>query len=874
MKINSKFTRVVSVGISTAMLATTLLTAVPASADVSAVTASTNNASIAANGTWDIRFTTLNAIQDAVVGGNITITFPSGFTVNNSVSNTTGYTIAAGPGWLSTLNFGDAVIVGTTSNSTAATRTILISLAATDVIGAGAQVRITLPVGVVTNPSTAGSYALTVATSNDTTAISSNSIVVTLPNIGPLPGQVEGKNTNGDVLYRNIISDLSAVIATPGVSTIELGAGTYNASNTATVAGQTIKGVGAAGTVIMTGGVGGASVPLTVSAVNVTLQNLTFTGNPSGDMNLLAVGANNTTIKNCTFTGGVNQVAISYTATSNRTTVSDCIFNVTGNVTSGITTNGRLTTNSTFNVDNGGTAIIASNGALTVAANAKFVGTSGTGNGIVIASTTGAGASTITSASFSNLGNNALVSGGNATNSVQVSTSTFTGCGNASATSSSTDGVITASGSGDLILINNTIANSAAAAYGVYVAGNNVTGRFNTITNTLNVKRASGTADFANNWWGSANGAGSSSISGTVTTSPYLSGMTNSPTVVFSGANVSGGTPGALPSGVDVACSNVTNGTSLTANVLSVAKYAANPQSTAPSGNPIAYYDVYVAGASTESGSTITIKFFAAGLNANSKVYFASATTGGWVLASNQAVAADNSFVIVTVNGASSPTLTDMGRTPFVVTNVLPPPAAPTLGTPTGAAGATVFSWSAVDGATSYKFQVSTTSTFATTVSSQDSLSSNAFGPVALAANTSYFWRVQAVNAQGNSAWVVGTFATAAPATGGTGGTPIVTNNVTVPPPVINVAPPNVTVNPPNVTVNPPQVTVTAPPPANVTVNPPQVTVQPPPPANVQVNVPETTQAVPSYILWTIILIGAVLVIALIVLIVRTRRVS
>ena len=127
------------------------------------------------------------------------------------------------------------------------------------------------------------------------------------------------------------------------------------------------------------------------------------------------------------------------------------------------------------------------------------------------------------------------------------------------------------------------------------------------------------------------------------------------------------------------------------------------------------------------------------------------------------------------------------------------------------------------------------------------------------------------MNAGGISAWATGTFTTNAATTGLP---PITTVNITTAPPVVNIAPAAITVQPPNVTVNPPQVTITAPPPANVTVNPPQVTVQAPPAANVQVNVPEQPALIPTYILWTIILIGAVLVIALIVLIVRTRRVA
>ena len=75
-----------------------------------------------------------------------------------------------------------------------------------------------------------------------------------------------------------------------------------------------------------------------------------------------------------------------------------------------------------------------------------------------------------------------------------------------------------------------------------------------------------------------------------------------------------------------------------------------------------------------------------------------------------------------------------------------------------------------------------------------------------------------------------------------------------------------------------PNVTVEAPPAPIVTVEPPVVTVQPAPPVpapQVTVNVPPApapAPAIPSAILWIIVVIGAVLVIFLIVLIMRTRR--
>jgi hypothetical protein len=149
--------------------------------------------------------------------------------------------------------------------------------------------------------------------------------------------------------------------------------------------------------------------------------------------------------------------------------------------------------------------------------------------------------------------------------------------------------------------------------------------------------------------------------------------------------------------------------------------------------------------------------------------------------------------------------------------------------------------WGTVAGADSYNFQFGTDPTFATTIDSKTGLTNTVYTPsAALTANTTYFWRVQAVNAGGVSDWVSSAFTTA--------GAPVVAPS-----------------SPTATASAPPQTIVIPTPTFNV------------PPATVTVNVPSSTgtpvaPATPGYI-WFVIVIGAVLVIAVIVLIVRTRRV-
>jgi hypothetical protein len=180
------------------------------------------------------------------------------------------------------------------------------------------------------------------------------------------------------------------------------------------------------------------------------------------------------------------------------------------------------------------------------------------------------------------------------------------------------------------------------------------------------------------------------------------------------------------------------------------------------------------------------------------------------------------------------------------------------------AAGATnvptkpVFQWSAVLGAVSYDLQVADNPVFVNPLDAQTGLNTTVWAYTkTLEPGKVYYWRVRAVAASGTaSAWENGTFTTAVPVT-------------TAPP---TTAPPAVTVTQPA----PPAVTVTVSPPARFfdpnsglyfnsqaelsayqAANPPGET---------------TTPATPAYI-WVIIVIGAILVIAVIVLITRTRRV-
>jgi hypothetical protein len=165
------------------------------------------------------------------------------------------------------------------------------------------------------------------------------------------------------------------------------------------------------------------------------------------------------------------------------------------------------------------------------------------------------------------------------------------------------------------------------------------------------------------------------------------------------------------------------------------------------------------------------------------------------------------------------------------------------------------FAWAAPAGVVidHYEWELSEDPLFGSFVDQQLTLAVPYFVfPGPLDYETDYYWRVRGVTAAGQkSAWVTSVFTTVAeaepPITVEPPPTPTLT--VSIPPavtPTITVAPPDVTV-----TVPLPQTTVT-------TYSPPDIVL------------PE--EETPTYI-WAIVAIGAVLTIAVIVLIVRTRRV-
>jgi len=163
-----------------------------------------------------------------------------------------------------------------------------------------------------------------------------------------------------------------------------------------------------------------------------------------------------------------------------------------------------------------------------------------------------------------------------------------------------------------------------------------------------------------------------------------------------------------------------------------------------------------------------------------------------------------------------------------------------------GASGVSVtpnLQWGPVAGATGYRVQLATDAGF-TNILANKLLDTTvwSYGD-ALENSTTYYWRVKAISPDTEGGWSVGVFTTAAAAA------------APAPPVTVTQQPPAPV----------PTITVPAPP------APTTVTVSVPPAQTITVPPTQVTEVTPAWII-AIVVVGAVLMIAVIVLIVRTRR--
>ena len=265
-----KFTKILGVGLTLALLTSLLLTAAPVAAlgtPTVIFPATTDDDISRVDADYTINFT---LGKDLAQNDTITITFPSGTTVASSVIAT----ISASPGWHAG-TWGDAVLTTPVFTSSTTYRTVTLTIDDSgDKIGEGAMVRIAITDGI-TNPSTIASYALTVKTSDETTAVTSVAYDIKAPTISALPGIASIYNEVGVLMDQKSGDNaiVNAIAAATGIikPVIKLSPGTYTENPNTATASTTFIATGTAAETIVKG-------DWTINVASVTLENLTITG--------------------------------------------------------------------------------------------------------------------------------------------------------------------------------------------------------------------------------------------------------------------------------------------------------------------------------------------------------------------------------------------------------------------------------------------------------------------------------------------------------------------------------------------------------------------------------------------------------------------
>lgn len=772
-----KFSKILGVGLTLGLLASMLLAAVPVSAlgtPTVSFPASTDDDISTANADYDITFILGKELAGTGVvlvptvrtaNDTFTITFPSGYTIAATASITAA--LSASPGWLGTA--APAIWGGPTNansgafTSDATARTITYTVGVNEDLGQGATILVHITNGI-TNPSTVGSYTFTVATSQETTAVASAAYAISAPTISALPGVASVYNDVGILMNQKTgataIAD--AITAAAGITkpVIKLSPGTYTENPDTATASTTFIATGTAAETIIKGN-------WTIDVASVTLQNLTLTGTVT-----IAITGDKATITNCVLNKklATTETLVTYNniatiVTDGIGTISGCTFDTTKETITDtailINQLGLTVSGCSFTLDSGDVAI-------NIGANATVKdcpSVTGTG-GIGVTAT--AGTATVSGSTFDGLQNAFDIDGGTLT----ITGNVIKNCTGSATTGQ--EGAITIDGATTVVKITgNDINTTTTTKYAIYidtlaVPATKVFVLFNNINNTLNIKNEDTTGDKLNathNYWGAATGAASTSISGDVNTLNYLTGATTA-----KAASIATGTPSSLTAkttaGVDVSSIVDTAGAaSVTVSVIGAANYAANPGAATPyTALAGGFYDVYVV--DTVNTDIATILFYNAKVASTTVVYVLSPLSGTWakcapVVATDPAIQGVNTvsgYAYVTVKGLTTiPALADLTGTVFALVTV--PAAAPTLAAPTISAPTAgekdvsirpTFAWTPVTGAVAYYFELTDNPNFVDPLMKMGDDVVRLIVPFyhhmpKLDYSTSYYWRVQAV---------------------------------------------------------------------------------------------------------------------------------
>ncbi len=917
-----KFSKILGVGLTLALLISLLLTAVPVMATIGGVTLAVSPTTISVPANYTMTF---NLGAPLTATGTITATFPTGAVITsiddadvtlsgaNNVAVITGNAAVVGTGtaftaamvgkkiefdgtagtwytiatWTSATAItispvsaitdtnasfvvADVLIAATSGIGTtafamteAASVTTLQALAVTTgtAIGTGALVQVVVAGAV--NPGTVASYTLNVFTSAETTAVPAV-YTTTAPVILPLPGVVERYNSVG-VLMEQTNSIATAVTNAADGDSIMVGAGTYD-EDADIVITKSITITGDAATTIIedvngTGGGGTVTISFEQTALlaGVVFDGFTVMGNltPASAITITGIGV---TVQNSIFTKA---------GTATTAVAQDMIeVNPSSSLT---TTYPNVITNNTFDTTLGATyddGVMVYNGTITISGNTFIMGgsivTDDFDRGVVLeAGSTPLLAVTVKDNDFSGNGTKAVGGGSGAEGTGTISGNTIDGMDQAiesdaalltltikdnviKNSQNTTGGTIDLGDAAAATITNNTFIDNLGYVLEVGPGGataikmlfNDMSGSAKMVLNN----HTSETVDASHNYWDVAPTADGTRIT-------YLPVLAASPS------------EGALAVGLAAVIAKATVGVDVTATgtavpaIIGVANYSANPEDATPlpalAGG---FYDVFLAETAPGDTTSVLVKFYNANISADTTIYVWGTIAGGWVAVTGATgVNLYEGFAFVTITATTTPSIASLGGTPFVLVDA---PVAtvldePLIVAPKGGADdislTPTFAWSGVAGADGYAFEFSDNAYFVAPLAEMfgDSrLIVTAYAYVVeLDYSTAYYWRVKAVNGSftdvpyeldyydEESPWVSSVF-------------------ITMDEPV---EPTDIILEPADIILEQPDIVIEIP--------------------NIIVPLPAETPITPSWI-YVIIGVGAVLVIALIVLIVRTRRVA
>jgi len=819
-----KFSKILGVGLTLALLTSLLLTAAPVLADVGQPEVDVDDNEISASTAYVITF---DINDELAVDGTdwIEIRFPEGTILDNTGIADADITVQTE----STFgNDNGATAVGANTTFTEDpddvwTLQIDIDDLAAIVSDNSAVMVEFVAATVIDNPDDPGMYTMEVRTSVEDDWVESEEYEIEVPDVAVLPGVVELYNSS-DVLMdsdtgagaiQNMLDD-----ADDGW-TLKIGEGEYD-EDPDTVADNTdvtIEGSGDVENIIIEG-------TWTIDVDGITLDNLTLDGDEGAVAILIDVASTNLTVEDCVLQyAGTAIIDDDGSTADDPTIIEDCIFNIDDEIGVDIGTAGVEISGCTFNLDDGGDGVCVEINADSEVSDCTINGGSGVGVQVI------AGDSEISGSLFDGLD----VAFDIDTGTADINTNTIQGC----------EGVaIEVAACTEVAIHNNTFTgNNDAAIIEVTADAEDVYIMFNTITDNagdddllIDNNDADIDLECRNNWWGDADGPGDDAFSDDVESEPFLPGPIGNTAIEV---GLAFGETADFEDDVSVQVDN--DDAADAVDIIGAAQYTENPVGEID--DAVAFWDVCV----IDDGDVaqITLRLYT-DVTEDSELWVWGEASGEWQEVEAAIPNLFGGFMWVEIDDNSTPTLDDLGDLPFAV--VEPPEEdeldddpvllAPEVGekdvplTPT-------FAWGAVEDADGYYFELADNANFVAPMVKLDGdlgrLIVTAYAYMKeLPYSTAYYLRVKAVSGTVDdgdlmeSNWVSGVF---------------------------------ITMDEPEEAVPPVVVEET---------QPPVITIEQP---DIVIPLPAETPITPAWI-YVIIGVGAVLVIALLVLIVRTRRVA